>query len=670
MAARVGAWAASTLVALAWPFTAAAVEWSEGDFRLRIDSLLSVGVSLRTEDRDCRQIATVNGGCNPFASPAGLAAGDSDALTVEGTLLNGDDGNLNWDQWDAFSVLVKGTHDVEAQWRNYAAFVRLNWFGDPIQGQDDATERTPLSDSARFRDDVLEGGVVGAHFRLLDAYLDGNWSFAGRFFNARVGNQVINWGESLFQQGGLNSINTLDVTKVRLPGSELKEALLPAPIVKVGGAIVANLGFELYYQFAWRRFEIDPVGSFFSTSDLVSRGAQGQFQPLPDQLVFAIAPGCGDPGPSVNRQPSVVCPSDPTLRNLTSFPNGVPFLGFRDADDQGQFGAALRYYADAIETEVGLHYIRLHHKFPVVSHSGEDTTLGGCLAFNDGPNGPLPPRPGCDLGYHVIFPEDVDLLGFSFNTELGGIAFGGELSYRWDQPQPVTFDNDLCNSGNPGACIPGSPQRLASVGTLLQSVGVDPRGTGVLEDCDAAATGAGCGGGVVPGFTRLDRIVGVINGLWVFSSGTPYVGPIPRILGANDMTAIVEFGVTHFPDLDQCPVGGVAPGCKRYPTPSGVSEVDDTGWGYTIRLSATYDRVFRSPVTFLPTVSFSHNVSGITPPNEAGFNEDVLGLGISTEFRYLERWSAILSYSNSFGAGIRNGGNDRDFLAATLTFQF
>jgi hypothetical protein len=651
--------AVSLLVALTWAGAASAFEWTKEDFTLRVDSLVSVGASIRTQKPDCRQIASINGGCNPFAEGGDLAA--------EGALLNQDDGNLNWKEGDFFSVLLKGTHDVEARWLNYSAFVRFNWFLDAIQIQGDSTRRTPLTEDARFRDDILLGGVAGAHFEFLDAYLDGGWSLGDRLLNARVGNQVINWGESLFQQGGLNSINTLDVTRIRLPGSELREALLPAPFVKVGGDIIERLGFEFYYQFGWRSTELDPVGTFFSTNDLVSRGAQGQFNPLPGGVL-----GCGDLGtPDANRSqnPLVVllgCVPPYDLNVLTRFPLGIPFLGTDDASDQGQLGAALRYYIDAIETELAVYYVRLHHKFPLVEFSAvQDPNMPSMFASCQAATPPFPTQ-ACNVGYAVVYPENVDLIGLSFNTVVAGIAFGGEFSYRIGQPTPVTFDNSLCSRANPAACNPAGTQAYADQTSLFTGAGLVP------GDPCAVNPGADafCGGGLVPGFVETDRLVAVGNALWIFSPGTPWVGRIVELLRANDMTAIGEFAVTHYPDLDQCPAGAVTPNCRRYPTPFGVDEVDDTGWGYTLRLGATYDRILGLPISFLPVVSLSHDAGGITPPSEAGFNEGVLGFGVSLEFQYLERWSAIVSYSNSFGAGIRNGDNDRDFAGATLTYRF
>jgi hypothetical protein len=69
---------------------------------------------------------------------------------------------------------------------------------------------------------------------------------------------VLNWGENLFIQNGVNVISPFDVTALRRPGSEIREALLPV------GMVYANLG--LTYNLSSRP-SISTTGSArFSTS--------------------------------------------------------------------------------------------------------------------------------------------------------------------------------------------------------------------------------------------------------------------------------------------------------------------------------------------------------------------------------------------------------------------
>jgi hypothetical protein len=104
--------------------------------------------------------------------------------------------------------------------------------------------------------------------------------------------------------------------------------------------------------------------------------------------------------------------------------------------------------------------------------------------------------------------------------------------------------------------------------------------------------------------------------------------------------------------------------------PLGVGRVDDLGWGYQLRLSASYDRIFGTPVSFLPALAFRHDVGGHTPAGAAAFSAGAKQVGLSLEFNYQQRWSGILSYFNSFGGGVSNGSRDRDFVGMSLSYAF
>jgi hypothetical protein len=618
---------------LATPGAARAAGGQWGELRWQFDSFWSVATSVRVQGRDCRLIATINGGCNRDAVAGdfilALGGATGPGSPTEGNLLNNDDANLNWDKWDVFSVLFKGTHELQLDWRNVGAFFRFSYFVDAIQIDEDATRRTDLASSARSRSNNWEGGVTGWHFQMLDAYVYGGWELADRYLDVRIGNQVVSWGESVFTQGGINTINSLDVTKIRLPGTELKEALLPAPMVRASMDVWGSLSVDAYYQFGWRRTDVDPVGSFFSSSDLVGRGTNGFHFPL----------GCGDRGTPVEERtgvPGWACNPNATVADdiVIRFPIGIPFLGTEEAKDYGQWGVALRYYADFVETEFGLYYIRFHDKFPTVSFEGTSAGGGlGCLV-------PTVPIPGdlCDVGYFHEFKENIDLAGFSFNTVVRGVAVGGEVSYRWRQPTPV--------SSNPLAALPG------------------------LEDLSRDLGQLGGPGGRVSGSVREERLVAMLNAIWIIGPGTPWLGALVDRVGASDVTWVSEVAVSHYPHYSLLGADPATNGREFYATPLEVDEVSDTGYGYQTRISLKYDRFLGFPVTFTPTVAFRHDVHGVTPPGEVAFNEDLMQVGVTLEVNYQNRWVGTLSYSNSFGIGIRNGGRDRDFAGASLQYAF
>ncbi len=69
--------------------------------------------------------------------------------------------------------------------------------------------------------------IAGHKAEILDAYVYGSWHIGNMPLNARFGRQVFNWGEGIFYRGGVNTTNPVDAAKYRLPGSELKEVLMP-----------------------------------------------------------------------------------------------------------------------------------------------------------------------------------------------------------------------------------------------------------------------------------------------------------------------------------------------------------------------------------------------------------------------------------------------------------
>ena len=71
----------------------------------------------------------------------------------------------------------------------------------------------------------------------------------------------MSWGESTFIQNSINVINPVDVSKLRVPGAELKEALTPVGIVSASLGVTDNVSVEAYWQYDYERILIDPTCS-------------------------------------------------------------------------------------------------------------------------------------------------------------------------------------------------------------------------------------------------------------------------------------------------------------------------------------------------------------------------------------------------------------------------
>ncbi|MBW2369401.1 MAG: DUF1302 domain-containing protein [Deltaproteobacteria bacterium] len=283
----------------------------------------------------------------------------------------------------------------------------------------------------------------GADVDFLDLFLFGEFAKSSNHpFSLRVGKQVVSWGESLFIQTGISSvINPADVSKAKLPGTEVKEILLP--VYQISGSVSAtpNLSFGVYYQFKWENTIAPPTGTFLSTNDFIADDGA-------EKLLIPVLP-----------PPAAPFVSTPYL--------GLDRAGDMDADDSGQWGVSVNWYSEAInDTEFGLFYLNYHRKLPdlVIMSDG----LGSVDHIWTGP--PIPPLMGAvsyfdSARYAHKYYEDVKLMGFSWNTMLPFVdtALSGEIAYHHDIPVQTTSSPDGLKALAPdGVPAPGKVVELST----------------------------------------------------------------------------------------------------------------------------------------------------------------------------------------------------------------
>jgi hypothetical protein len=266
------------------------------EFKVKWDNTLTYGIGTRLRDQD--------------KSILGLAAGGS------GFSVNGDDGNRNYNK-GLFTNAAKITSEVQFSYKDFGGFVRGFAFYDYENEKGDRA-RTKLSEAALDR--------VGSRAEFRDAFIYQRFKLGGRPAEIRAGFQVINWGESTFLQGGINAINPVDVSVLRVPGSELRDALLPVGAVKLSLKPSDSVSFEGFYQFTWEETKVDPVGSYFSTTDLAGAGAEKVllgFGSAPD----TIGVGQNIPGNPVGVAVPRVASVEPSEQGFWQTGSGAPSSG-------------------------------------------------------------------------------------------------------------------------------------------------------------------------------------------------------------------------------------------------------------------------------------------------------------------------------------------------------
>ena len=97
-------------------------------------------------------------------------------------------------------------------------------------------------------------------FDVLDAYLNFDVGTA----NITAGQFVTNWGEATFIPIGFNGLvtNALDLNKLRVPGSSIREALVPAKQI-TANFMEGDWSIDAYIQFGESHVELPEAGSFF-----------------------------------------------------------------------------------------------------------------------------------------------------------------------------------------------------------------------------------------------------------------------------------------------------------------------------------------------------------------------------------------------------------------------
>ena len=263
--------------------------------------------------------------------------------------------------------------------------------------------------------------------------------------------------------------------------------------------------------------------------------------------------------------------------------------------------------------------------------------------------------------YFLEYPDDIDLYGISFNTQLGnsGVALQGEVSHRVNVPLQVDDVELLYAALSPLRLLPAIPQ-LAPV-----------RGLGGLL---AANNQLGAYGfdEEIQGYRRFDTTQVQMTGTKVFG----------RFLGSDQSVLVGEAAwstVHNLPSPSELRLEGPGTYTSANPifTQAGVQPATESSsafptssaWGYVLAGRLDYNNAF-GPVNLSPRFSYSQDVSGISPGPGGQFLEGRQAFTVGLGFNYQINWEWDLSYTTFFGAGRYNLINDRDFFAANVKYSF
>jgi hypothetical protein len=583
------------LAASLMPTRAAAKGFRIGEVEGLVDVALSYGILARTEDRDEDFIGIANGGTLPS--------------------VNNDDGDLNYDP-GLISNMVRASADLTLVWRNFGAFVRGYGFYD-FATELDQRERTDLDGDAR--------DLVGAGGALQEYYLSASVTAAGIPLEFRVGDQVINWGESTSLRFGVDVVNPLDWVALFQPTTTTRDLFIPQGMIWGAANVSENVAIEGFYQYDWEPVQLPPVGSYFSVDDLIggdglnyAMTGAGQYSDLGTDLdaAFGLPPG--------------------TL-GFDPFFMRIPAGGRYEPRSQGQYGFTVRALVPALNaSKVAVHFVNYHSRLPLISGFTADQlaidatsqTEVDALAFALEAEG-LDPDDALDAAetltighfanetrYFASYPEDIRMLGVSFNTATlrSGTLVAAELSHHFNWPVQI-------------------PREEVLTASLSPIEFTDEFGQTSLGQFGASE--------VVQGFANSGKTQLSLNLTQLFG----------RRLGASQALISLDVGWVHFHDLPE-----------SHPR-------DDDSWGYRLVGRLTYDGVLGG-LTLQPYAVWTHDVSGDTAGPGAAFLERRKSVTVGLAANYTNRWTADLSYTAFLGDNPLDLTADRDFVRFNLRYYY
>jgi len=613
----------------------------DNGIKASIDTTLSYGVSIRAANREPSLIGIANGGTSRS--------------------VNEDDGDLNFEKGKPFANVVKATVDAEIKWKNWGFFGRGTAFYDF-----DLHDSNKLGDTGRDR---LGQNVLG-----LDGFVFANFEPMGKNLRVRAGRQVISWGESTFIPGGINIINPVDLSKLRIPGSELKEAFIPTAGIWGSQELTKNATIEGFYLTNHDKVRIDPKGSYFSNNDFASDDAT--------RVILSFGRRQDEHFPPGNPVPPNVPVLGPTAAALFGPFNPAasvwaPRAADKDPSDNGQWGIAFRYLAPELNsTEFGLYAMNYHSRTPLFSGiKGTPTSILTGSPLMAPICGVPALRALCHTGtatYFAEYPEDIKLYGVSFNTAApGGEALQGEYSYRPNQPlQYDTPELLLASLGLPNLItgytqIPGAPVGATAAALV-------PDGT------------------YMQGYQRLKMSTMQMTATKSW----------PNLIGAEQLVMVGEAGANWYHNLPH-DVKFNAPAVFLPATQFGaivssafsVQDPDSFltwfAWGYRIAARLEYaNALFGGTVS--PRYAWSHDVKGTSQV----FNQGVKSQSFGVSWDYQRKWIVDAQFTMYSGGRVYTGTDtpppgsvvtpgqpaswsssanplrDRDFYSVSVSYSF
>lgn len=519
-----------------------------------------------------------------------------------GFATSSDNSRLNFKKTDSFSRLVKGKHSLHLKYFNSGLVISGQYWYDFVT-KDQTAAFSKISDKARYISDRSSGA------EWQQAFVYHHYQLATKQGTIKLGQQLLNWGEERYIDGGINVINPLDKREGWRPDMDTRVERTPVSLLYLSQQISDNLSGEFFYQLDWRPAINGNCGTFWADNDYTTHGCNKYLHTLQGTKQLSKTELASLASSAINQE-------------------GVLVAREKDhrASRTGQFGLAAHYYFTPIETDIGIYFINYHSRSGFVNgRTANQTAINKAHSLSSLAPIWLAGR----SSYYIDYPEHIRLYGISFNKDLAAdLIWRGEFSYRPNMPiqiNTVQLFNRTIAINNP----------------LINQQKVKGYDRKPISQFQTSLT------------KTANEVMGANQFTLTSSLGMIYVA------GLNSDTLYGRDAV--FGNSSACYIA------SRYCEKGGFTT--RFAWGYRIAGEWQYRNIWVPRLTLKPTISWLQDMQGYSPSNEAVFIKDRKALSVGMTAEYLRTYYIGLNYTNFFG-GRYNRWTDRDFMSVEAGLKF
>ncbi len=432
---------------------------------------------------------------------------------------------------------------------------------------------------------------------------------------------------------------------------------------------------------------------------------------LGDDVVFedplGLAPHYNTVGASVEPNAAALDMAYSTPTAPVNLADG-PAINTTDPTTLGDLalsGCLLTVSQAAVSGSLNEHLSQCQAAFPNGTIDGTNVALAtalGCGRGNAGatvsafnatgaglylPTGSVTPALRYQGSLFFEYPDDIEVIGMSFNTTALGWGIQGEVAYRPNMP--LQQDTDMVTiSAIAGSC---TWEQFTGVKELLYGQQLTTTRCGdysvyhgysfervISYDLGTTAT-----------FTRSNALVNLLGAdLAVLLTEFQYIDAPgidkyrydyradvdPVNDSANSLDLVASVVQNRAPRLaSRCtsgsdlPLGGILSLDPRTVTACRPTEHSSGG---LVFIQLQYNNVFGTAFSAKPTVVYSRGISGMSPTPAAAWIEDQHTTGLSVEFERQGRLKARLGYTMYEGDDLYNANIDRDHVSLSVSYAY